>query len=62
MNNEMATKAESLSVYTEKKWIPNKEEIEDMNKKDGPTFAKVKTPSTNSTSKKNISVTVLNDN
>lgn len=47
--------AESLPVYTQKKWVPNKEEIEEENLKDKPTFAKIKAP------KSKNSFTVLPD-
>ena len=42
--------AEALPVYTEKKWIPNKDDIEQENLKSGPTFAKLKAPMHNTTS------------
>lgn len=42
--------AETLPVYTQKKWIPNKDEIEEENLKKSPTFAKIKAPETKKTS------------
>jgi hypothetical protein len=42
--------AESLPVYTQKKWIPNKDEIEEENLKTSPTFAKIKAPESKKTS------------
>lgn len=47
--------AASLPVYTQKKWIPNKEEVDEENLKSKPTFAKIQAP------KKNSNFTVLPD-
>ena len=49
--------AESLPVYTQKKWIPNKEEVDDENIKTKPTFAKINPPKKQNAS----SFTVLSD-
>ena len=45
----------SLPVYTQKKWIPNKEEVDEENLKSKPTFAKIQAP------KKGANFTVLPD-
>ena len=37
-------------MYTQKKWIPNKDEIEEENLKTSPTFAKIKAPESKKTS------------
>ena len=50
MDVTMNKPAESLPVYTQKKWIPNKEEIEEENLKKSPTFAKIKAPESKKTS------------
>jgi len=46
INNDLvnSSKVEALPVYAQKKWIPNKDELEIENIKNAPTFAKVKTP------------------
>ena len=41
MDVTMNHPAESLPVYTQKKWIPNKEEVDEENLKSKPTFAKI---------------------
>ena len=45
----------SLPVYTQKKWIPNKDEVDEENLKSKPTFAKIQAP------KKGANFTVLPD-
>lgn len=44
INVQQVEKSEKLSVYTDKKWIPNREDIEDINMKDKPSIAKVIQP------------------
>ena len=58
INNDLHIKAEQLPVYTEKKWIPNKNVLEDEEIKDKPSFAKVSVPKQQS---KNLTLTVIND-
>jgi hypothetical protein len=40
--SELPSKSEDLPVYTDKKWVPNKQDLEEENIKDGPTLAKLK--------------------
>lgn len=40
-DGSLPTKAEHLAVYVDKQWVPNKQELEEENIKDGPSFAKV---------------------
>lgn len=42
--------AETLPVYTQKKWIPNKDDVDEENLKTAPTFAKLEMPKHNTTS------------
>jgi hypothetical protein len=58
MDVTMSRPAESLPVYTQKAWVPNKEDIDEENVKKAPTFAKVSAPSKQS---KANSFTVLPD-
>lgn len=57
-DNSLPTKAEHLSVYVDQKWLGNKQELEDQNIKDAPTFAKLKQPNNTATSDK---ISILND-
>lgn len=50
MDVTMNKPAETLPVYTQKKWIPNKDEIDEENLKTSPTFAKIEAPKQNKTS------------
>lgn len=47
--SELPTKSEKLPVYTQKQWVPNKQDLEEENIKDGPTLAKVKQVKSNAT-------------
>jgi len=44
INVQQVDKSEKLPVYTEKKWVPNRDDIEDVNMKDKPSIAKVVQP------------------
>lgn len=44
INQEVEEKTEKLSVYTDKKWVPNVESVPQKVVKDKPTLAKVNTP------------------
>jgi hypothetical protein len=56
--SELPTKSEQLPVYTQKQWVPNMQDLEEENIKDGPTLAKVKQVQSNATAQ-TISITVL---
>lgn len=58
-DGSLPTSAEHLSVYVDKKWVPNKQELEEENIKDGPSFAKVKQPANNTQAASQMSI--LND-
>ena len=59
INNDLHTKAEKLAVYTDKKWVPNKEDLDTENIKNSPSFAKVSV--SNQTVNKNLTLTIISD-
>jgi hypothetical protein len=61
MVSDLHSKSEDLPVYTDKKWVPNKQDLEEENIKDGPTFAKLGHTKDASVSNTNITVTELPD-
>ena len=56
MDVTMNKPSETLPVYTQKKWVANKEELDEENLKNGPSFAKISAPKHT-----NVSFTVLPD-
>jgi len=52
--------SEKLPVYTEKKWVPNKDDVPDEVMKNKPTLAKVEPPKNSSDSAKALTIIETN--
>lgn len=56
INEDHFVSSEKLPVYTEKKWVPNKDDVPDEVMKNQPTLAKVEPPKNTSDSAKSLTI------
>jgi hypothetical protein len=54
-------KTELLGLYTQKIWVPNKEDVPEVLKKDAPSLAIIQNPNHNDLVKNSTSMTVIPD-